>query len=129
MKLRLAAHALRLRILRTELARLEAGEVLRETVRLAPGAEGCIGYALAVAGPEQQHDAHVSCVNGSVQVVLSQAAFRRWCLPDEVGVYARVETGEGEPLQLVVEKDFACLDRDEAGNRDTFEHPEAGAVC
>ena len=129
MKLRLAAQGLRLRILRSEMARLEAGESLEETVRLAPGPNGCITYTLEVATGDQSDDVEVFCVSGAVRVVVAHEVFSRWRKPDEVGVYARVETGDAMPLEVVIEKDFACLDRSEAENGDTFEHPQMGTVC
>jgi hypothetical protein len=37
-----------------------------------------------------------------------------------------VSTGQ---LEIAVEKDWACLDKDEAENVDTFPNPNAGASC
>ena len=32
-------------------------------------------------------------------------------------------------LDLIVEKDFACLDLSDADNEDTFPNPNSGAIC
>lgn len=32
-------------------------------------------------------------------------------------------------LELILEKDFACLDRSDADNHDTFPNPLIGASC
>jgi hypothetical protein len=48
---------------------------------------------------------------------------------NQVGIYATVDRGENGTLNLVVEKDFACLDLSDADNLDTFPNPELGAVC
>jgi hypothetical protein len=32
-------------------------------------------------------------------------------------------------LNVIVEKDFACLDLSDAENEDTFQNPELGAAC
>lgn len=32
-------------------------------------------------------------------------------------------------LELILEKDFACLDRSDADNHDTFPNPFIGASC
>jgi hypothetical protein len=37
--------------------------------------------------------------------------------------------GPAGSLEVVVEKDFACLDRSDEGNSDNFANPLAGAVC
>ncbi len=127
MKLRLAADALRLRILRSELATLEAGGTLREVIRLAAGPSACITYSLSVR-PGQIDNVEVACVCGVIQVSVSQRIFAEWCSPLQVGIYAGVQTGADRDLQVVIEKDFACLDAG-ADNRDTFEHPQPGAAC
>ena len=35
----------------------------------------------------------------------------------------------GPSLAIAVEKDFACIDRSDADNTDTFPNPHEGAVC
>ena len=62
-------------------------------------------------------------------MTLSPRVFARWRRPDEVGVYVAVALDGAGPLNVVIEKDFACLDISDADNRDTFEHPQIGAVC
>ena len=37
--------------------------------------------------------------------------------------------GPAGSLEVVVEKDFACLDRSDEGNSDNFANPLAGAVA
>ena len=129
MKLRLATNAVRLRVLRSELAALTAGNTLRECVRLAPGPSGSITYALSVAQFDESQNLEILCTNGNVCVRVSHEAFAQWRRPEEVGIYARLETGGDEPLQVIIEKDFACLDRSDQSNQDTFEHPKEGALC
>ena len=46
-----------------------------------------------------------------------------------MGVYERIDFGSEGFLDLLLEKDFACLDQTEEQNRDTFEHPRVGATC
>ena len=48
---------------------------------------------------------------------------------EEVGVYADVALGDDQRLSVVVEKDFACLDRSDADNEDTFPNPNLAAAC
>ncbi len=129
MKLRLAANSVRLRILRPELATLEAGGHLAESVRLAPGPSGSISYALFVAEADGGKGVQVYCECGEVRVVISRPVFVQWCRPDEVGIYVGLHVGEDESLRIMIEKDFACLDSSEADNRDTFEHPHTNATC
>jgi len=45
-----------------------------------------------------------------------------------VGIYGDVDTGISR-LAVIVEKDFACLDRSERDNIDRFPNPHKGTVC
>ena len=123
----MAKDSIRLRILRSELNALGRDEMLQEQVRLAPGPKGVLSFSLHVAA--QPKPVQVSFESCAIQVQLSPQQFRLWSREDQVGIYEQIEfAGEGS-LTLVLEKDFACLDRGEAENQDTFEHPHAGAVC
>ncbi len=42
-----------------------------------------------------------------------------------VGLYAEQVVYGGEMLQITIEKDFACIDRSDADNVDTFDNPNA----
>jgi hypothetical protein len=48
---------------------------------------------------------------------------------DDVGVYADVALGGDRALSVAIEKDFACLDRSDAENEDTFPNPNLAAAC
>jgi hypothetical protein len=47
----------------------------------------------------------------------------------QIGIYSAVNLGGREMLDVIVEKDFACLDLSDADNHDTFPNPQIGAVC
>jgi hypothetical protein len=63
-----------------------------------------------------------------VVVVLPKDEATAWAKSDLVGIYATVDLGPVGSLDLIVEKDFACLDLSDAGNLDTFPNPDAG-IC
>jgi len=52
-----------------------------------------------------------------------------WCLTDQVGIAESISLGTTGSLDLLIEKDFACLDRNDEDNQDTFANPNAGATC
>ena len=71
----------------------------------------------------------VSYAEQTVTVSLSSEAVGRWAGAEtEVGIYGRFDTGR-VPLELMIEKDFACLDRSDEDNEDTFANPHVGSVC
>jgi hypothetical protein len=127
MKLRILGNSMRLRVTRSELQRLQAGETIEECVRfsMAPGAS--LTYALAVAPGEAAVGVQYSPQR--VAIVLNGSQLQAWCQEDQVGIYTSVENGSPEGLKLVIEKDFACLDRSHPTNADAFPNPNAGGVC
>ena len=127
MKLRMAKDSIRFRILRSELEALRAGTPLSETVRLRPGAGGVFGYVLRIGPQTEPVQVQFEACTISVQISPRQFAF--WSREEEVGVYEQLDFGNDGSLRIVLEKDFACLDRGEAENQDTFDHPHADAVC
>jgi hypothetical protein len=104
--------------MRSEVARILAGERVEESVRLTPGPEGTLQYSLSI-GSSVAGNASVHYTAGSITVLLS----------DQVGIYTTIDTGPTTSLELSIEKDFACLDRDEQENQDTFENPHTKHEC
>lgn len=126
MKLRVKGNSLRLRITPSEMKRFVSGSRLEEVVVFGPAPEARLSYTL-------EHSAEVSAVGVNyraqqISVLIPEAQARAWAESEEVGIYADLDTGAGT-LSILVEKDFACLDRDEAENADTFPHPQENAVC
>lgn len=127
MKLRLKGNSLRLRVSRSELDRLMAGGCIEETIRFAPEPEAKLTYALESAAGVST--AIVRYRRQRITVIVDQNELQSWNEPDQVGIYTSVPVGSGEMLELIVEKDFACLDGSDEENEDTFANPHAVAMC
>lgn len=126
MKLRVKGNSLRLRVSPSEMARLLAEGRIEETIRFAPQAEAKLTYALEHAATEEAIS--VRYRPQEVTVVLSTKSARSWAEGEEVGVWGSVRIGSDE-LALLVEKDFACLDRTDEDNKDRFSNPKGKATC
>jgi hypothetical protein len=121
MKLRIKGNSLRLRLTQSDVAQLlELGRI-EETIQFAPASDARLTYALIVRNAT--NELALEYRDHTVTVVLSPDAARRWAESDDVGVYA-----EGA-VSLMVEKDFACLDRNDPQDADAFPNPQAGVVC
>jgi hypothetical protein len=125
MKLRIKGNSLRLRISQPEMAQLLRDGSVEETI--------CFGAADARLTYALMHSESVQAIGLSYQdrratVMLSSDAVRRWAGGDEVGIYGDVDTCDG-PLALLVEKDYACLDRDDPHDADAFPNPKVGVAC
>jgi len=127
MKLRISGNSIRLRVRRSEVAKLIAGERIVETVHLGGGEQGALTYALGTepdaAGVQLRYEGR------EILVLLPKDEARAWAGTEQVGIYAAVDVGASGKLDVIVEKDFACLDLSDAENEDTFPNPELGAVC
>ncbi len=126
MKLRIQGNSLRLRLTPSEMTRLLATGRIEETICFGSAPNASLTYAL-------EHNARATAMSvrytpHEVTVVLSSAAAQQWAAGQDVGVYADAPTTQG-PLSLAVEKDFACLDKSDAENTDTFPNPNQGAIC
>lgn len=126
MKLRTTTGSIRLRVMRSELNQLGSEQTLTERVAFPGGA--ALTFTLNIA--PQEANVRVTFHGSTMGVTISRAAYDQWGAENQVGIYGTLPiNNSGETLDVSIEKDFACLDRSDAGNSDTFENPHAGRVC
>jgi hypothetical protein len=120
MKLRIKGDSLRLRVTPAEMARLlEAGRI-EETIHFGRGDDERLTYALEHADVEAMT---VRYAPARLAVILPTESARAWATGEEVGMYGRVALVAGR-LEIAVEKDWACLDKSDAANEETFPNPK-----
>ena len=126
MKLRIKGDTLRLRISPSEMGRLlETGRV-EETIHFGDADDLQFTYALErYEGP---NGLAVRYAARGVVVLIAGEALQHWGSSSDVGVYATLPAG-CRTLDVAIEKDFACLDRSEAENRDSYPNPREGKAC
>ncbi len=126
MKLRIKGNSLRLRVSPSEMEQLLQSGRVEETIYFGADGDARLTYAL-------QHTAQAGTMTvlyrpQEVTVLVSSREARNWAEGNDVGLYGATGSGHG-PLELAIEKDFACLDKSEAENDDTFPNPKQGVVC
>jgi hypothetical protein len=126
MKLRMKGNSLRLRVSPSEMSHLLDTGRIEETIHFAPDHNARLTYAL-------EHHAEAKSVSvryrpQEVTVIVSSEGVRQWASGPDVGLYGETATSDGA-LELAIEKDFACLDKSNVENADTFPNPNQGAVC
>lgn len=126
MKLRIKGNSLRLRLGPAEVTQLLAQGRIEETIRFAAEQDAALTYALELA--ELPAELSLRFDPREVVVVLSRQLAREWSAGDQVTLAGKIDVGSGD-LELLIEKDFACIDRADRENEDTFPNPKAGAVC
>jgi hypothetical protein len=126
MKLRIKGNSVRFRITPSEMTRLLNAGRIEETVYFAADENARLTYAVEHS-PNIQ-DITVRWSPQETVVTIPSDEICRWAGSTDVGLYGEVHTSHG-PLELAIEKDYACLDKSDAENVDTFPNPHQGAVC
>jgi hypothetical protein len=127
MKLRIKGDSLRLRVSRSEVARLLAGDCLEETIHFAP--EACAKFTYALRQEPSVSRPTVQYTENRVAVLIPADQANGWGSSDQVGIAEDISLGNLGSLALLIEKDFACLDRSDEDNEDTFPNPNPGTTC
>jgi hypothetical protein len=119
MKLRIKGNTIRLRLLKSEVDRLaSAGRITEQTV-FGPGV---LRYTLASSADAESMTATFH--NNEILITIAADLAREWTTGDAVTLESDVDG-----LSILVEKDFACLDRpDDPDREDAFPNPHAACA-
>ncbi|WP_047497232.1 hypothetical protein [Terriglobus sp. TAA 43] len=125
MKLRIKDNSIRFRLLRTEVAKLaDEGEISAFTSFAFDSSADRFCYSIK---HRPSYEAISAGLRGaSIRVAVPSEVIRSWAVSDAaVGLYAEQVLFGGATLHIAIEKDFACIDRNDADNADTFHNPNA----
>ena len=127
MKLRIKANTIRLRVSRSDLAALAENGKIESAIHFADSPAAMWSYGIAKhaasAGPSVQFESN------RITVAVGAEEVKAWASSEDVGIYFSQNIGSQRTLDVLLEKDFACLDRSDEENSDTFPNPnEACAV-
>lgn len=126
MKLRIKGNSLRLRVTPSEMAKLQAFEKIEERIQFGAAPGETLAYSLYPS--REAREVKVRFHAGEISVALPFAEMTEWNQVEQTGIYSTVDVGNGNLLDISIEKDFACLDREE-DQADTFSNPHAGQTC
>ena len=118
MKIRIEDNSVRYRLRKSEVAAL-AKEGLLTGVTQFPGSR--LEYVLR-ASPSAG-DLKASYSEGKITIEIPGALVREWPDTPRVGFEAYLPVG-GARLHLLIEKDFACLDRSPGSQTDQYPNPK-----
>jgi hypothetical protein len=124
-KMRIQRNSLRLRVSKSELARFAETGLLHETIFFGPGQGADLTYILAREGNGDVLEVEASA--GQVKVCVPVELANKWAASEQVGIAGDVDLGARGQLSILIEKDFACMDRTTEENADTFPNPLAEA--
>jgi hypothetical protein len=118
MKLRIRGNSIRLRLLRSEAAKLaEDGEV---SEKAGFGNSTEFIYTLAVSDEAKEISARFE--ENEIKILLPKSVAMNWVKSEQVSLTAGQKIdGSDDTLKILVEKDFVCLERkDDPDNADAF---------
>jgi hypothetical protein len=121
MKLRIRGNSIRLRVSKTELAKIADQGTAEDSVRFTSSIELKYGIDVRPSG------AVTAAFDGSsLRVTLPKSRLDLWLRPEEVSVEGSQPIGGGKALQILLEKDYTCLaPRAGEDDSDSFANPLA----
>jgi hypothetical protein len=126
-KLRLQFNSIRFRLKRREVEQLARTGRVEEKILIGSGDGETFDYVLESTAAVSSARATVTARGIVVQVPSDEVM--KWASTDQVGIESRQPVDNKTSLQILIEKDFACIDGTDPENADTFPNPLAGLKC
>jgi hypothetical protein len=124
MKLRIKGNSIRLRLLRSEVERLCAADIVSEEVRFGTATDQALKYSIAASDGVEEVTVQFS--DNQILVLLPESIAMDWTAGDGVGIETSIDVGNNTELSVLIEKDFECVGRpDDPDRADTFPNPSA----
>jgi len=119
MKLRIQGNSLRLRLSQSEVSQFSKTGFVEDSVRFAPGTSFTytVETSSSLPAPLASYQDHW------LRIQVPSAAAKEWFTTDQVAISADQPVEAGQPLAILIEKDFQCLHGGEARDPDAFPNP------
>ncbi len=127
MKLRIKGNSLRLRLTQTEVKQFEASGQVAAAIHFGETEAAKMSYILQKTdAPEISASYKANCIQVNVPNDLAES----WTKTNQVGLSHRMLQKEGAVLDILIEKDFKCLQtREGEVEADMFPNPDEGKFC
>ena len=122
MKVRIAGNTIRFRLKQPEVAAFEQQGKLTEVTAFGPEPADQLRFILEASSDPQLTVRFEACTT-TVRVPRELAL--QWTETELVGFSGKADTGKGGQVDVLVEKDFACLDAPEEDNIGAYPNPNA----
>jgi hypothetical protein len=123
-KLRLQFNSIRFRLKRSEVEQFVQTGRMEEKISLGTGDDETFRYVLESTGTVSTPRAVLT--PRAVIVQVPPDAVMKWASTDQIGIEGEQPVIHQANLQILIEKDFACIDGTDEENADTFPNPLAG---
>jgi hypothetical protein len=119
MKIRLTHNSIRFRLKQPEVLSFAATGRIEETIDFGLANPNPLCFILK---SEISEKISASMENNCVVICVPKSISDAWTGTEQVGIEGNVPQVNGD-LTILIEKDFACLDRNEADNEGTYPNP------
>lgn len=116
MKIRCVENSIRLRAKKSELAKLATDHRIEESIAFPNGQT--LTYALSISDIVDQ--VNPIYYENNIEIQLPKTLANEWINSDTVSIDCTIELEGDEHLDILIEKDFPCLDRPSEDKSDTF---------
>jgi hypothetical protein len=121
MKLRIRGNTLRLRLSQSEVEKIDQEKMITETTVFPDGEE--LQYVICPSDSSTKVTKKSEGALTRIEVSVEREVLKSWAKSEEVGLFGADPITVGS-LELLVEKDFACINpRDGSDDGDSFPHP------
>jgi len=120
MKIRISGNSIRFRLKQSEVKQFKEQGEIRETICFGSEAADQLSFVLK-AVPSDSFD--LSFQSNNIVVQVPQSTGDEWTNTELVGFEEMVDTGRGEQINILVEKDFKCLDGNDIEDADAYPNP------
>jgi len=120
MKVRIVGNSIRLRLRQKEVFLFQEKRAFREIISFGPGSAHQLSFVLKKNSGNQFK---IAFRRNTVTIEAPESVCNEWTNTDLVGFEESIDTGLGESVRILVEKDFKCLDGSDEENEDAYENP------
>jgi hypothetical protein len=120
MKIRILANSLRFRLKQPEVSQFQHYGKVTEVLEFGPDPASQLRFVLEITD-----DAHltVGFQANATTIGVPRALAEEWARTELVGFDGTIDTGRGRIVEVLVEKDFRCLDGRPEDNEGTYPNP------
>ena len=120
MKIRIKGNSIRIRLTRTEVAKLCEEGIIRESTQFPSGS-----FTYEVVLTEKQEMLHASFEDNCIRFYLPKKLSENWPDNEIVGFEEWLSLANDNSLHLLLEKDFQCLEVRSEDESDQYPNPKA----
>lgn len=120
MKVRITGNSLRFRLKQSEVSRFKEEGEIKEVTTFGSDATDKLSFILKVTSSV---NFNLNFQANTITVEVPKPVCAEWTGTEQVGFEEMIDTGKGEAIKVLVEKDFKCLDRSDIEDEDAFPNP------